>query len=293
MKTANSLVNSFLLEYNQGYGLGSMTGTVYDTAWISCISKPMSDSGFEQWLFPPSFCFVLDAQDVDGGWRWPPQQEKQCIGSTVLTSLAALFAITQHIRRPLQLATAHGDLSDRLARGIKFVAQKLRLLDHVFPDNVGFEVLVPALLELLEQEDIRFQFPNRSRLFRWRDAKLSRINVPDFEKVPSTLLHSLETFYADSRFSFAALGSRLVAGSMMGSPAATAAYLMRCDGWDDTAESYLRLVISNGLGHCSGSVPSAFPSTNFEMIWVRTECTVAEPLVARFLTYILRYYQRC
>jgi len=57
-------------------------------------------------------------------------------------------------------------------------------------------------------------------------------------------------------------------GSMMASPSATASCLMRCSAWDDEAEAYLGLVLRNGHGKSMGGVPSLFPSTNFESLWV-------------------------
>jgi hypothetical protein len=55
---------------------------------------------------------------------------------------------------------------------------------------------------------------------------------------------------------------------MMASPSATAAYLMKCEEWDDSAEAYLRLAVECGEGRGTGAVPSAWPSTNFELLWV-------------------------
>jgi len=60
----------------------------------------------------------------------------------------------------------------------------------------------------------------------------------------------------------------MVRGSMMASSAATASYLIKTPEWDDEAEAYLRLVIECGDGKGGGGVPSAWPSTNFKILWV-------------------------
>lgn len=264
---AASLLKTLSGKFGQGYGLGSMSCSIYDTAWISCVSKH-SGAGLRQWLFPSSFLFILDSQHADGGWHWPPQGSHECADSTILSSLAALFSITQHNKHPFQLSQLQDKANNHLKRGIDFVAKGLRRCGRTGSYSVGFEILVPALLTLLEKEGVIFHFPGSQKLFERRDAKLSRVPMGRLDRMPSTILHSLEAFYGDKRFSFDSLRSRLVYGSMMASPSATAAYLMRCNEWDDSAEAYLRLTLSNGAGQGSGGVPSAFPSTNFELIWV-------------------------
>lgn len=46
--------------------------------------------------------------------------------------------------------------------------------------------------------------------------------------------------------------------------------------WDDEAEAYLKRVVSIGPGRGSGGVPGAFPTTYFEMTWVRFACHFQE-----------------
>ncbi|KAL8823523.1 MAG: hypothetical protein Q9191_005776 [Dirinaria sp. TL-2023a] len=265
---AVDVLRPLALELEQGYGLGSMTCSIYDTAWVSCISKP-SDNGSRQWLFVSSFRSLLDSQSADGGWHWPPQRDPEDAAGTILSSLAALFAIKQHVNNPLQLIRLQDEANDRWSRGILYMSESLRGPWRLSGYSVGFEILVPALLELLETEGAVFAFPGKRELFLRRDSRLSRVLVgQQLDKVPSTLLHSVEALYGDMRFSFDTLRDCLVNGSLMGSPSATAAFLMRCKEWDGSAEAYLRLTLSNGAGNGSGEVPSAYPSTNFELIWV-------------------------
>ena len=266
---AAGLLKTLATDFGNGYGVGSMSCSVYDTAWISCISKA-SKAGLRQWLFPSSFLFILHSQHADGGWHWPPQGAHECADGTILSSLAALFTITQHLKQPLQLSRLQVEIDDHLKRGIEFVARVLSRYGSTSYYSVGFDVLVPALLELLEKEGISFHFSGRQKLFYRRDAKLSRLSIGQLDRMPSTMLHSLEALYGDMHFPFDSLRNRLVYGSMMASPSATAAYLMRCNEWDESAEAYLRLVLSNGAGQSSGAAPSAFPSTNFELTWVCT-----------------------
>lgn len=97
-------------------------------------------------------------------------------------------------------------------------------------------------------------------------AKLSRFKPEFLYHFKSTAIHSLESFIV--KIDFDKVKHHLVYGSMMGSPASTAAYLMNTSTWDDEAEEYLKHVISWAAGKGIGGVPSAFASTYFEYTWV-------------------------
>ena len=99
--------------------------------------------------------------------------------------------------------------------------------------------------------------------------KLSRFR-PEFLYGPRrfTALHSLEAFIGN--LDFDKVKHHKVYGSMLGSPSSTAAYLMHASEWDDESEDYIRHVIKFAAGRGSGGVPSAFPSTHFEITWVPT-----------------------
>lgn len=139
-------------------------------------------------------------------------------------------------------------------------------------NSVGYEVLVPSLLGLLEDQGLYFDFPSKELLLRIRDKKLAKIR-PDllYGGKHFALLHSLEAFHGWSEFDVNRIAHHKIDGSIMASPSATTSYMMRSETWDEEAEAYLRLVISNGHGKSSGGVPSAYPSTNFEIIWESTK----------------------
>jgi hypothetical protein len=58
---------------------------------------------------------------------------------------------------------------------------------------------------------------------------------------------------------------------------------MKAKNWDDAAEAYLRLVYQCAEGHGAGFIPSAYPSTNFEVLWVGTMLTPADTKSAKNL----------
>ncbi|KAL9018650.1 MAG: hypothetical protein Q9185_004061 [Variospora sp. 1 TL-2023] len=184
--------------------------------------------------------------------------------------MAATYCLIQHAKTPLQLKHIPAEaLAERIRTALASLDLMLQSWRVGNSKAVGFEVLAPSLLNLLEEEGHFFAFPGKEHLLHVRDQKLARVS-PEllYKNSPSALLHSLEAFHYRKDLSYDRFAHQKVGGSMMASPSATASYLIRCKTWDDEAEAYLRLVLSNGHGCGLGGVPSAYPSTNFELTWV-------------------------
>ena len=153
-------------------------------------------------------------------------------------------------------------------------------------DQVGFELLVTRLLLLLEESGVTglSDFPGSATLRALHDAKLAKLPANYVYKARSTLYHSLEALvgYID----FTKVGHlKEENGSMLASPASTAAYLMGLAEkgmWDEQSEGYLRGVNERERfgGEADreqkgdGGVPCAWPTETFELTWVVT--TLAE-----------------
>ena len=239
-----------------------MTCSIYDTAWMACVSREVA--GRRLWWFPNSFSYLLDHVLEQGGW----DAEHGDTGS-LLNSLMGLYALVLHQEWPYQLcpvpsSTLPGIIRSTSAR----VQEALDNWDIAKATEVGFEVLLPTVLELLDQKGIRFTFPCRDQLLDIRSAKLANIRYECIYngQLPS-IIHSLEAFYNDPDFDYDRMRPQAVSGSMLGSPSATTAYLMRCSQWDVEAEAYLNIVLNRGTGLGSGAVPSAYPSNCFELLW--------------------------
>ncbi|KAG7007773.1 FAD-dependent monooxygenase [Physcia stellaris] len=236
--------------------LGSTTPAIYDTAWLSMVAKPDGESAV--WLFPDSFQYLLNQQLPSGGWEAYATKE-----DGILNSLAALLALKRH-----QASSSPSDLLlEPIQRATMFLRNSLQTLDVDDCLNVGFEILVPALLELLGEEDIHLSFPGRETLVVLGREKMELFS-PDllYGSAETTLFHSLEAL--TGKIDFSQIQHRKTFGSMMGSPASTAAYLINNPEWDDEAESYLRTVILEGTGKGTGACPSAFPTPIFEISWI-------------------------
>ena len=280
---AGQLLRRLTDGYHQTYGVGSMTCAIYDTAWVAMVAKTVN--GRTQWLFPDSFRHLLDHQLPNGGWE---SYASEVDG--ILNTMAALLALCKHVANPYQLAgQMPPDMASRLSRATEFLRAQLQQWDVGSTVHVGFEILIPTLLDLLEEAGITFDFKQRHLLMAIRDIKMSKFNVSVlYKNISMTALHSLEAFIG--KIDFDRVSHHTVSGSMMGSPSSTAAYLIHRSTWDEESEAYLWHVITAGEGRGNGGVPSAFPSTLFEITWV---CDIdAELFIEHRSTDIgTRFYQ--
>ncbi|KAL4812928.1 terpenoid cyclases/protein prenyltransferase alpha-alpha toroid [Aspergillus spinulosporus] len=259
-----TLFESFVHSYHPTYGLGTMSGNIYDTAWVSMVRKP-TEGGKSIWAFPAAFQALLQHQLPCGSWGGTNSNL-----DTIASSLTALLALQKHAR-DLGATGSQSELSTRIIKAKEWLDTALVGLDDLLATStlsVGLELRLPALLDLLEAEGHIFDF-NRTFLTKLKSRKLSKINLDTvFSGPQSSLLHSLEAMVG--KVDFRALGHHKVLGSMLASPSATAAYLMYNPVWDDEAEEYIQQAISNGAGQGSGLVAAGYPTTVFEWAWVTT-----------------------
>ena len=239
--------------------LCSVSCAVYDTAWVAMVGRNTLDG--HEWTFPECFEFLLENQLAEGGW-----QSYASAGDGVLNSLAALLALKRH-EKLMASDEELEDLRERCSRAKTYIERLLRTWDVHSETRVGFEYLVPNLLELLKDDGISFSFPCETDLYLIRDEKMEKFK-PEFlyGQAPSTVLHALEAF--GTKVDFDRLDHHKMFGSMMASPSSSAAFLMYSSAWHDDTEAYLRRVISSGTGNGSGAVPSVYPIPIFELVWV-------------------------
>ncbi|KAF3385516.1 Phyllocladan-16-alpha-ol synthase [Penicillium rolfsii] len=259
-RSAVVLLDQLTEHLEDPHGLGFMSPAIYDTAWVSMIQK---DAGEQKtWLFPECFEYLLQNQLEDGSWITYASQI-----DGILNTAASLLAMKRHLTTPLQINTISQEaLSERIDRATSALQQLLNDWDVEATLHVGFEILVPALLGYLAEENIAFEFPGRDLLFTIRDQKLARFKAEFlYAPIQTTALHSLEAFIG--LINFDRVLHHKVNGSYMASPSSTAAVMMHASVWDDECEEYIRHVVQTASGKNSGGVPSAFPSTIFEITW--------------------------
>lgn len=261
---AADMVQSLAEQSSNTRGFGSMSASIYDTAWVSMLRKP----GDSYWLFPECFERLLESQHEDGGWE---SYATQVDG--ILNTAAGLLAFLKHHNDPV---APKSNLESRITKAEATLRQMLQDWDFESCDHVGFEVLVTRNLDYLEDEGITFDIPVRRSLKVLEMAKLSKLPPGHVEKIPTTLLHSLEALAG--KIDFDQMRHLRAHGSMLGSPSSTAAYLMNVSTWDDEAEAYLRAVVGRPTELSAGLVPCAWPTSIFELAWVRTFAVVTSDI---------------
>ncbi|KAI0203005.1 Copalyl diphosphate synthase [Astrocystis sublimbata] len=291
---AKSLIRTALENYTEKYGLGAMSVAAYDTAWVAMVTKVVD--GQKQWLFPECFEYILSAQSEEGGWTIG--YGAQIDG--ILNTAAPLLALKRHQAEPLQLQHDAQDIANRIEKATSSLQKQLAAWDVSTTEHVGFEIIVPAMLEYLEKEDssLLFEFASKKPLMKINNAKLSRFR-PEFLYGPRrfTALHSLESFIG--KLDFDKVKHHRVHGSMLGSPSSTAAYMMHSSEWDDESEEYIKHVLQHAAGRGSGAVPSAFPSTHFEITWMLstllragfTQADLESPELTQMLDILSRSFE--
>ncbi|KAI0470312.1 terpene synthase family protein [Xylaria cf. heliscus] len=259
-EAARSLIRGAVGRYDSDYGFGAMSCAVYDTAWVSLITKVIN--GENQWLFPDSFRYILKHQIPGGGWNLTASQV-----DGILDTAASLLSLVKHARNRLQICDfPEEEVQRRIQDASASLRAQLATWDVPATSHVGFEIIVPALLAQLENEGFSFEFHGKDDLLLLQATKFKNFK-PEYlyGNHKSTVVHSLEAFIG--KVDFDRLAHHKVRGSMLASPSSTAAYLINTSTWDDEAEAYIRHVV-NSAPHHDGGVPSAYPSTFFEYSWM-------------------------
>ncbi|KAB8291055.1 hypothetical protein EYC80_009744 [Monilinia laxa] len=244
---------------NSQHGFGTLSAAVYDTAWVAMVEK--QENGTNTTVFPECFDFLKKTQSPKGSWDSVSSDI-----DVIINTLAALLALKRQAKQDIRQRDDNNERCHRAETALRIV---LARWDIAKTDRVGFEILIPNLLKLLEVEGIYFDFPSRAKLMSLGDAKLGKLRPVLTGSDATTLLHSLEAFTGSLDFNNLQ-HHKMPGGSMFGSPSSTAAYLMNSSVWDSEAETYLRSVPTKQVSsnYLHGGFPSAFPTTIFETVWV-------------------------
>ena len=259
LSSSRSLVHGIATHLQNPHGAGSFTPAIYGTAWLSMIVK--ETDGAKRLLFPRCFTYILEQQQVSGAWE---SYNSPIDG--ILNSLAALLSMVKYTKHNLCYPIKLVFIRSRIDRAKPAISSLLNGWDVSSTRHVGFEMLVPSLLEQLEREGFPFDFLQRETLNSLHRRKIAKFPAELLYGIKSTtLLHSLEALVGN--IDFDRVRHHLTGGSMLGSPSSTAAYLMYSSEWDTQAEDYLSRVEDQKY---MGGIPSAFPSSIFESSWVHT-----------------------
>ena len=116
---AASLVGE-LEAWSRDIKLQTAKPTIYDTAWITMLYKPIGDDKVD-WIFPECFWFLLNYQQSHGGWTTCDSKVDGILGT-----LAATLALKKRCR---SLESDQNDvgaaLDVRISRAVGFLLKEL------------------------------------------------------------------------------------------------------------------------------------------------------------------------
>ncbi|PTL84678.1 prenyltransferase/squalene oxidase repeat-containing protein [Vitiosangium sp. GDMCC 1.1324] len=220
----------------EGCGTSAVSGSPYDTAWV--LRSRLLDEGDEHGLLRE----LLRTQKPDGSWGAGAFH----IHDRVVNTLSVVIALAER-----------GLAREAKEKGNAFLQQNLERLGEGEVETIGFELIFPALLETARGLGLELPYDCQAVHEAEELGRRKRALIPPgiFAR-QSTLTHSLEAFSG-----YPGQGV-FPNGSLGGSPAATASFLMR-QGTREDSLRYLRQFEPRGW-----NVPSIYPFEIFEYAWV-------------------------
>jgi halimadienyl-diphosphate synthase len=226
-----------------------ISGVAYDTAWLAGMSAPTDPRGSR---FPTALRWLVANQLSDGSWGSSVRYEHD----RVLCTLAALAPLAEFGR--------HADERRAVEAGTRYLWQHGHLLSSEQVELVGFELLVPALVQRARAAGVPVP-PHLDIYARQRAQKLDLIPPEAMYSPRATIVHSLEFLgdQADLAGLEAAQGQN---GALGNSPAATAFYLQQTQSNNPQALDYLNSCMGRGAS-AGATAPVLHPCDTFELLW--------------------------
>lgn len=141
--TTERLLAGMATGLDNANGFSIFSASAYDTAWAAMVERPTPDVAMEL-AFAECLDFLLHAQQADGSWR----SDSGSTLDSILNAMAALLALQR--RAQSNFFPSGTDLASRCAKAEAVLVGMLRGWDIATCDRTGFEVIMPALMGLLE-----------------------------------------------------------------------------------------------------------------------------------------------
>ncbi|KAL8687226.1 MAG: hypothetical protein Q9218_006545, partial [Villophora microphyllina] len=178
---ARAIVQHALALFHADKGAQGCHPTIYDTAWVAMLFRTTSDPASTELVFPESFQYLLDHQQVHGGWEMPDFK----LG-TILNTLASLLALTKRMKGLSGgMADGTASLKSRIDKAAEFVQRELAGWDPKSDAGSDLMISVPPLLTLLKTEGIHFRWRGSAALEQLEQQRLDRLRQTDSPQGPA------------------------------------------------------------------------------------------------------------
>lgn len=247
-RQAISLLEAIVADFHPEFGGGEISASAYDTAWAAMVRDPHDP---HRLAFPLSFAWLIRHQAPDGSYSGPFPQ-------TIVPTLAALLA--------LKRAPEQGErICGAAAKAEAYLQAALPRWDVKNHESVGFEVIVPGLLQQLEALGTTLSFPAKGPLLALFEEKLRIIDAERLYRTPSSMAFSLEAI--GSRLNWTRLGPQRHPNGHYGCSASSTAGALVFGPWDVAAARWLGHLYERGFGGEQGAMPDFFAIDVFELSW--------------------------
>jgi halimadienyl-diphosphate synthase len=224
-----------------------ISGVAYDTAWLAGLPDRVDR---RQSRYPTTLRWLADNQLSDGSWGSSVRYEHD----RILCTLASLAPLAEFGRRSEDRAAVEA--------GTRYLWQHGHLLGREPVELVGFELLLPALVERARVAGVIVP-PHLDVYAAQRQRKLELIPEHALYSPKTTVVHSLEFLghQADLVRLRRAQGDN---GAIGNSPAATAFFLRQSQTDNQHALKYLESCLDHSGG---ATAPVLHPCETFEVLW--------------------------
>jgi halimadienyl-diphosphate synthase len=244
-------INAEIEKLLREIGPGRMSSTAYDTSWVARLGE------IDRELSTNALSWLCEHQLPDGSWG---AAEPFYYHDRVISTLAAMIALTYQGRRAQdKVQIERGLLALENITG----GATIGLAADPNGATVGFEMIVPALVEEAEKSGVIKQQGDRilGRLGRLREAKMAKLAGLKINRYISAAF-SAEMAGKDKQYLLDIDNLQEANGSVGNSPSATAYFALQVKPGDQKALAYLHSSI------VTGGAPFATPFNVFERAWI-------------------------
>jgi halimadienyl-diphosphate synthase len=242
-------------------GRGGIAPVAYDTAWVARVGQSESP---DRPAFPGALDWLLAQQWGDGTWggRLVHHHDR------VISTLASMLALAQW----REVAGDPEGFSERLLAAGSGLAPHVAALGKDPGASVDFWPLASALIAEARWRGLVLPIPGLEAVFKRSAERAGRLPAENLLHPRGQSGFSLEGWDGERE---ASQGSNFLAdnGSLGGSPAATAAFLLRNPGCQP-ARAYLERVTRP---HGGAAAPALDPAHLFETAWVLQNVVLTWP----------------